>query len=77
MLVTFFSSSTINIFNGVIARLFIIEYLHIFSFFKLGIFLIYISNAIRKFPHTLPHSPTHPLPLLGPGVPLYWDIKCL
>ena len=22
-----------------------------------------------------PHSPTHPLPLFGPGVPLYWGIK--
>jgi hypothetical protein len=38
-------------------------------------FFIYISNAIPKVPHILPlHSPTHPLPLLGPGVPLYWDI---
>ena len=25
----------------------------------------------QKFPT---HSPTHPLPLLGPGVPLYWSI---
>jgi hypothetical protein len=37
----------------------------------LGIFLLYISNAIPKVPHTLP---THPLPLFGPGVPLYWSI---
>jgi hypothetical protein len=38
----------------------------------LDIFLIYISNAIPKVPHILPtHSPTHPLPLLGPGDPLY------
>jgi hypothetical protein len=21
---------------------------------------------------THPHTPTHPLPLFGPGVPLYW-----
>jgi hypothetical protein len=35
----------------------------IFFFFLLGIFSIYISNAIPKVPHTLPtHSPTHPLP---------------
>jgi hypothetical protein len=27
------------------------------SFFLLGIFLIYISNAIPKVPHTLPHTP--------------------
>jgi hypothetical protein len=47
-----------------------------FKIFLLGIFLIYISNAIPKVPHTLPppHSPTHPLPLFGPGIPLYWGI---
>jgi hypothetical protein len=28
-----------------------------FFFFKLRIFLIYISNAIPKVPHTLPHTP--------------------
>jgi hypothetical protein len=40
---------------------------------------IYISNAISKVPYTLPLpcSPTHPLLLLGPGVPLYWDIESL
>jgi hypothetical protein len=44
----------------------------VFFFFKLGIFFVYISNAIPKVPQTLPHySPTHPLPLLGPGIPLY------
>jgi hypothetical protein len=40
--------------------------------------LIYISKAIPKYPPypipTHPHSPTHPLPLFGPGVPLYWGI---
>jgi hypothetical protein len=41
----------------------------------LRIFLNYISNIIPKVPHTLPpHSPTHPLPLFGPGIPLYWGI---
>jgi hypothetical protein len=53
------------------------SFIMIFSLliFLLGIFLIYISNAIPKVPHTLPpNSPTHPLPLLGPGVPLYWGI---
>jgi hypothetical protein len=46
-----------------------------FLIFLLGIFLIYISNAIPIVPHTLPpHSPTHPLPLFGPGIPLYWGI---
>jgi hypothetical protein len=44
--------------------------------FLLDIFFIYISNAISKVPYNLPPpcSLTHPLPLLGPGVPLYWDI---
>jgi hypothetical protein len=44
--------------------------------FLLYIFFIYISNAIPKVPYTLPPpcSPTHPLLLLGPGVPLYWCI---
>jgi hypothetical protein len=37
----------------------------------LDIFFIYISNAIKKVPYTLPPScsPTHSLPLLGPGFP--------
>jgi hypothetical protein len=35
--------------------------------FLLGIYFIYISNAIPKIPNPLPH----PLPLLGPGFPLY------
>jgi hypothetical protein len=45
-------------------------------FFLLDIFFIYISNAIPKLPYTLPQpcSPTYPLLLLGPGVPLYWGI---
>jgi hypothetical protein len=48
-------------------------------FLLLDIFFIYISNAILKVPYTLPLpcSPTHPLPLLGPGVPLHWGIKSL
>jgi hypothetical protein len=40
--------------------------------FLLGIFFIYISNAIPKVPHTSPtYSLTHPLSLLGPGISLY------
>jgi hypothetical protein len=46
------------------------------SHFLLDIFFIYISNAIPKVPYTLPLpcSPTHSLPLLGPGIPLYWGM---
>jgi hypothetical protein len=47
-------------------------------FILLDIFFIYISNAILKVPYNLPPpppcSPTHPLPLPGPGIPLYWGI---
>jgi hypothetical protein len=45
-------------------------------FFLLDIFFIYISNAIPKASYTLPLpcSPTHPLLLPGPGIPLYWGI---
>jgi hypothetical protein len=48
----------------------------IFSIILLDIFFIYISSAIPKVPYTLPPpcSPTHPLLLLGPGIPLYWGI---
>jgi hypothetical protein len=44
--------------------------------FLLDIFFIYISNVIPKVPYTLPLPcpPAHPLPLLGPGIPLYWGI---
>jgi hypothetical protein len=53
----------------------------------LAFIYIYILNIfIRYFPHLHfqcypksppyppPHSPTHPLPLFGHGVPLYWGI---
>ena len=54
-------------------------YFFLFTFFPiflLDIFFIYVSNAIPKVPYTLPLpcSPTHPLPLPGPGTPLYWDL---
>jgi hypothetical protein len=51
-----------------------LRYSIFFSLFfsLLGIFFIYISNAIPKVPLTLPpYFPTHLLPLLGLGVPLY------
>jgi hypothetical protein len=44
--------------------------------FLLNIFFIYISNAISKAPYTLLPAcfPTHPVPLPGPGIPLYCGI---
>jgi hypothetical protein len=53
-----------------------LELVFFFLIFLLDIFFIYISNAIPKVPYTLPLpcSPAHSLPLLNPGVPLYWGI---
>ena len=51
-----------------------------FIYFLLDIFFTYISNVILfpGFPPENPHflpispcSPTHPLPLPGPGIPLF------
>jgi hypothetical protein len=46
------------------------------TLFILDTFFIYISNAILKVLYTLPPpcSPTHPHPLRGPGIPMYWGI---
>jgi hypothetical protein len=47
-------------------------FLKIIIIFLVYIFFIYISNAIQKVPYTpLPCSSTHPLPLLGLGIPQY------
>jgi hypothetical protein len=45
--------------------------------FFVNIYSCFSSNAIPKVPYTfpLPCSPTHPLLLLGPGIPLYWAYK--
>ena len=47
-----------------------------FSNFLLDIYFTYISNSIPKLPYTLPLpcSSILLLQILGPGVPLYWDI---
>jgi hypothetical protein len=50
----------------------VLSFIYLFIYLLLDIFFIYISNAIPKVPYTLPPpcSPTHPLLLLGPGIPL-------
>jgi hypothetical protein len=50
--------------------------MYLFIYLLLDILFIYISNVVPKVPYTLPPpcSPTHPLPLLGPGIPLYLGI---
>jgi hypothetical protein len=59
-----------------------ISELEVLFFFKLVILFIYILNVI-PFPSfssknplsPSPCSPTHPLPLPGPGTLLYWGIE--
>jgi hypothetical protein len=50
----------------------------------LEVLFIYISNTIHfpsflsenpLYPPPSPYFRTHPLPLLGPGIPLYWGIE--
>ena len=52
---------------------------HFLSFliFLLIISFIHISSAILNVHYSLllPCSPTHPLLLPGPGIPLYWGIR--
>jgi hypothetical protein len=52
----YFLFSHLNFIYFFASNLFI--YLFIYLYFLLGIFLIYISNAIPKVPHTLPTTPT-------------------
>jgi hypothetical protein len=58
--------------------LFLFYFSHVYWLVLLDIFFIYILNVILKVPCTPspppPCLPTHPLPLLGPGVLLYWGI---
>jgi hypothetical protein len=46
-----------------------------FCFCFVLFYYIFSSTTFPKFPPYPPtHSPTHPFPLFGPGVPLYWGI---
>jgi hypothetical protein len=69
---SFFFSPTLFLLLSFFTHVFLI--LFFLTIFLLGISFISISNAIPKVPYTLPLpcSPTHPLLLPGPGVPLYW-----
>jgi hypothetical protein len=49
------------------------------SFFLIYFFIRYFPRLHfqcypKSPPYLPPQSPTHPLPLFGPGVPLYWGI---
>jgi hypothetical protein len=52
--------------------------MNLFTILFFPFFIRYLAHlhlqCYTKSPHTPPHSPTHPLPLFGPGIPLYWGI---
>jgi hypothetical protein len=59
-------------------NLFVSQHCHCIIFF-LNIFIRYFPHLhFQWYPKSPPypptHSPTHPLPLFGPGVPLNWGI---
>ena len=52
----------------------------LFTFQMLSPFLVFPKKKKNQkpkilSPHYYPCSPTHPLPLPGPGIPLHWGIK--
>jgi hypothetical protein len=52
-----------------------ISYNVFFLYFLLDIFPhLHFQCYPKSLPYPPTHSPTHPLPLFGPGVPLYWGI---
>jgi hypothetical protein len=70
-------SLVICIFNETVGENRYLSLLVFLNFILLDLFFIYISNAILKVSYTPPpppYSPIHQIPLLGPGVPLYWGI---
>jgi quinol-cytochrome oxidoreductase complex cytochrome b subunit len=61
-------STVNNPFLAVLLFLFFSIFYYVFSSFTFP--MLYQKSPIP----THSHSPTHPLPLFGPGVPLYWGI---
>jgi hypothetical protein len=63
-----------------LSSLFVLLFIFIifFSFFSLFLIryfpLLHFQCYPKSPPYPPPQSPTHPLPLFGPGVPLYWGI---
>ena len=50
------------------------QVLPFFPFFIRYLAHLHFQCYSKSPPYPPPHSPTHPLPLFGPGVPLYWGI---
>jgi hypothetical protein len=48
------------------------EYWHFFNWVFISFTFPMLSQ--KSLTRSRTHSPTHPLPLLGPGIPLYWGI---
>jgi hypothetical protein len=46
--------------DPLLLKVFLVTVFFLFCFFKLGIYFIYISNAIPKVPHLLPNPLPHP-----------------
>ena len=64
---------SVNIFNKIIEK----TSLNLFNFLNFIRYFLYLH--FKCYPESslyppLPCSPTHLLPLLGPGIPLYWGI---
>jgi hypothetical protein len=58
----------------------IVQTLYIFFLSFFNIFIMYFPQLHfqcypKSPPYPPPNSPTHPFPLFGPGVPLYWAYK--
>jgi hypothetical protein len=50
-------------------------FIYLFNFFYYVFSSITFPMLSQKSPTpSCPHSPTHPFPFFGPGVPLYWGI---
>jgi hypothetical protein len=56
-------------------KTFLSFFVFFFLFFLIRYFpLLHFQCYPKGSPYPLPQSPTHPLTLFGPGVPLYWGI---
>jgi hypothetical protein len=55
----------------------IVNCLCLFFFLIRYFFRLHFQCYPKGPPYPPPQSPTHPLPLFGPGVPLYWGIYSL
>jgi hypothetical protein len=53
---------------------FIHSFIHLFKYFIRYFPHLHFQCYPKSPPDPPSHSPTHPLPLFGPGVPLYWGI---